>query len=212
MPRQQAWLVGRIRLREVLQWGWILGICCGTWVALWAATSSSDPPPRPKRAVFSVRDKGMATDGTPRTASPWMLARTRLEVAHRLRREGRLIESIRAYSAVADTAGARTTVRQAARAWRARLRLERGEVSALDELLVLSSERLPPQLYGHIATSVARAMPLSSQAGGRAVTRAVMDAVTRGLTRSSSVRGASGERAQRWLTRVRATRAQFFSP
>lgn len=203
-----AWIRARGRFGA-----WVVpALVSVTGILLWELLPASDPSPRGKKAVFAVGSGGSDRPPLVATGTAWRPARVRLEGAHESRRSGLISEAILGYGLVAATSNGRIVDRQAARAWCARLRLERGERSALDDLLSLSMEPLPPQLYAHIATSASRANWLTEDDRGRVTQRAVLDAVTRQLSRSSSVHGGAGERAQRWLARVHATRAQIFSP
>ncbi len=158
--------------------------------------------------------RGAATlpkDVTPAASPPGTLAerapddsQLSLKVADALRREGEVLGAIRAYSAVIQMPGARSSEVQSARAWRARLCLERGESSALDELVELAKGHLPLHLYAHVALTILRAGGQHDDSDSAAKRATVLAAVTDQLERASRVLGASGERAQRWLERVRA--------
>ncbi|WP_145204672.1 hypothetical protein [Planctomycetes bacterium Poly30] len=158
--------------------------------------------------------QGKDADSSVRSApkSRWEAARDRLDEAHRHRREGRTAAALRDYKTVMETPTARTSDRQTARAWSARMRLIDGERSALVDLQWLASQRLEPQLYAHVATSAMQGVPSAPSVDVDIAKRAIVAAATRQLTRASRVRGESGERARRWLDRVLARSATFFSP
>ena len=100
---------------------------------------------------------------------------------------------------------------QAAKVWLARLRLERGESTAIDELMALVRSHLPPQLYAHVAFTVLRANAKYDDPDSPVNSSAVLRAVIGQLERASCVRGALGERAKRWLQKVETKSASFFS-
>jgi uncharacterized protein YdbL (DUF1318 family) len=200
-----------IRARIVLwrvRWAWIALAAAIALLTVQAALGSHESE-TPNALAKSIVAAGPARFSYAKAALT--LSQARLKEADGLRRDGRVSEAIRSYSAVILTHGARLADVQSAKAWRARLRLERGESSAMDDLLELASSHLPPRLYAHVASSVLRANGAHDDVDSPATSVAVLRAVTHRLERASDVRGASGERAKWWLHRVRTRCATFFS-
>lgn len=209
--RHAAWLVLRIRAR-VLLWRlrWPLVVLLAI-VASRGIQGALYPRHAPRTALPSGSSVGANASGTSLVEAGWTASRARLEGAHVLRREGHASDAIRAYSTVIAASAARLQDVQSARAWRARLCFERGEASALDELMALAHDHLPPQLYAHVASTVTSQNSARNFADSSVTRRAVFEAVIQQLERACRVRGASGVRARGWLQRVRTRGASFFS-
>lgn len=200
-----------IRARIVLwrmRWVWI-ALAAAIALRTTGARLGSHESEAPDALAKSIKDPGPARVSYAKGAPA--LSQARLKEADGLRRDGRRSEAIRSYSAVILTHGARLADVQSAKAWRARLRLERGESSAMDDLLELASSHLPPRLYAHVASSVLRANGAHDDVDSPVNSAAVLRAAIHRLERASDVRGVSGERAKWWLSRVRTRCATFFS-
>ena len=205
--RRIVWLLLGLRCRIVFWRGrWVIVLLIAVGLAHWLHGPLDLRPPQ--RWALPVE---AATLGQSPALSGRTLSRARLAEANALRRGKHAADAIRAYSKVILAPGARLQDVQSARAWRARLCLERGEASALDELMALATERLPPQLYAHIASTVTAAPDPCDAANGSVTRASVFATVIDQLERESCVLGASGERASRWLQRVRRGGARFFS-
>lgn len=214
------WWVWLIRVRIFLaRWGSIGASVAGVLLVVWIAQA---PPDRrlgslldPLKADFRA-STGVEPAREPPLRSEWEVVRDQLAAAHQHRREGRTKDALLGYATVMEAPFARTSDRQSAQAWSARLRLAEGERSALADLQRLASQRLEPRLYAHVAASAMQYVSPGSakdfDASVNVEKRAIVSAATRQLMHASRVRGESGERARRWLDRVLARSATFFSP
>lgn len=204
--RTIGWVL-RIRVHVFLWrsrwWLALLAVACVWRTAVWASGHWNTP-----QRDSSTWSGGL---GTSLVSVEWAEARALLAEADALRRADRAVDAIHAYSKVIQAPGARLQDLQSARAWRARLCFQRGEASALDELMALAQDQLPPQLYAHVASTVTHEKFARDVRDSSVTSAAVFEAVIHQLERASRVRSASGERAKGWLQRVRTKGASFFS-
>ncbi|MGK0483757.1 MAG: hypothetical protein ACJAQ3_003743 [Planctomycetota bacterium] len=191
--------------------GFEVGLPTALLLLVWRLSIPDGRVFNPKRGAFEPQVRAAALASAPKEAD-WVLARQELGAAHQLRREGQSVDAIRRYASVMNSDAARTSDRQLARAWRARLRWLRGEQSALDELQALARGRLSPQLYVHVAATLMQDGATTLGDEHAAAKRAIIAEAERALERASCVRGGSGARAKWWLDRLRKKAAAFFSP
>lgn len=166
------------------------------------------PPAVAVTLVLVGIEKGCGGPG-PRPAPPDDSARspvrsTSLERASAHRRAGETDRALALYRAAATDSNARPNERAHARAWHARLRLARGELSSLDDLEALVHEHADPALLARIAGALGRFATQhgheSSTFGARA--KRLRERCTECLEHKSRVFDEDGERAKRWLKHV----------
>jgi len=141
---------------------------------------------------------------------PWRDWRERLAVAHQNRRAGRIDESLLAYDRVTRAVAARPVDRHRARFWHARMRLERGESSAMVDLLELVRMCGDPLLVaraGVLATRVAHDTARPDETSTRMLVVRDARASLRSMSRVSNEHG---RRAERWLDYFERTCAPTF--
>ena len=138
----------------------------------------------------------------PRASEP---VRSRmLERAGALRRAGDTERALTLYQSAASAPTVRSNERAKARAWHARLRLERGELSSLDDLDALVHDHADPALLARIAAALARFAERYERTSATHSARALQlrARCTECLKRKSRVFDEDGERAKRWLKHV----------
>ncbi|MEO0660462.1 MAG: hypothetical protein AAFZ87_02890 [Planctomycetota bacterium] len=128
------------------------------------------------------------------------LARARV-----LRDGGDITGALGVLEDLAHDSAARADHRRRASYGAARLRLDRGELSALQALGRLVERGLAPHELARIPGAVARA-PLPSDAATRTEAARLVERAERALRARADVLDASGRRARRWLESARARR------
>jgi hypothetical protein len=141
---------------------------------------------------------------------PWRDWRKRLAVAHEYRREGQIDESLLAYDRVSRAVTARPADRHRARFWHARMRLERGESSAMVDLLELVRACDDPLLVARAGVLAARAARDTAAPDETSTRMLVVRGARASLRSMSRVSNEHGRRAERWLDYFERTCAPIF--
>lgn len=197
MRRRLAGLAWRTRVRL----GHWAPFVLGSTLAVVALRAALGPPPTGRTA------RGAAWQ----EVETWREWRARLREADGQRRSGRIDDALRTYDRVTRALSARPADRGRARYWHARLRLDRGEHSALLDLDSLVHASDDPAL---VARCALLALPLTVATSSRGSVRRSDDVVVDARARLGALarhEGPEGERARRWLERLEHAHARLFS-
>lgn len=165
-------------------------------------------PPRPRMGEAVLGPVGEA-EVDPATAplDGWKWRRDMLRRAGERRRAGAFDDALRDYARVMRAADARASDRASARMWHARIRLDRGESSALVDLNEMVHEHVDPALNARIAQAAmrfaARRVDADADAKWTAFATSLRARCESALARKSLVHDEDGARATRWLRLLR---------
>lgn len=177
-------------------WPWISLLVLACWVGPPARISGDEdrPPqvsPRPGQGL-----------GTAATLAPALRGR-----ADRARRGGRFAEALRLYGQLERLRDARDADRMHARVWSARMRLERGEPSALLDVETLIDVGMDPAATARFVLALRRirgrrAFGISDEELATLEGKCIAS-----LARRSRTDDENGARASRWLGRLTVGRS-----
>lgn len=174
----------RLRLWARRRWPWLLAL---------AAVGLTAPAHRERTEV-----QGRTGETSPE-ARPARALRARADDA---RRGQRFDEALRLYRALASSASARDGDRLHARAWSARMRLERGEPSALLDVEGLIDAGMDPATTARFVLALRRLR----RREGFAIEARTLDALASRCMTALSIRARTadenGARAARWLSKL----------